>query len=350
MPEPDLFPLNALTDWAVPAHGLRVETIDAHVGGQSLRLILKGVPRLQGRTMMERWDYAGKHFDHLRRSLLFEPRGHPEMVGCLLTPPQHRGSHCGALFMHRGGFSPMCGHGIIALTTILLESGLMEIKGAETRLRIDTPAGTVRSYGRIQNDRVERVFFENVPSRVVAADQRVEVPGRGEVAYDLVYAGALFALVEAGALGIYTGAGGAAVASSAGEELLKLLVGPVRQAVADYPLFGVVLRDAPIRRRTGRADLRQVCVFADGCVDRSAGALALCARLALLEHRGEISEGDTLTVEGITGSTFKGRIVGWDPDVKTGGVICEVEGQAWITGRHTFLIAADDPFRSGFLL
>lgn len=350
MPESDFFPIQALIDWAVPAHGLRVETIDAHVGGQSLRLILKGVPPVQGRTMMERLEYARKHFDHLRRSLLFEPRGHPDMVGCLLTPPQHSGSHCGALFLHRGGFSGMCGHGIIALTTILLESGLVEMKAPETRLRIDTPAGTVRAYGRVGDDKVESVFFENVPSRVVAADQRVIVPGRGEIAYDLVYAGALFALVDADALGVYTGAEALVAAASAGEELLKRLAAPVGKTIADYPLFGVVLRDAPMRRRTGSADLRQVCVFADGGVDRSAGALALCARLALLEHRGEIREGTSLTVEGITGSTFKGHIVGWDPDGKPGGVICEVEGQAWITGRHTFLIAAEDPFRSGFLL
>jgi len=132
--------------------------------------------------------------------------------------------------------------------------------------------------------------------------------------------------------------------------LLKLLAGPVARAVPDPPLFGVVLRDAPMRRRTSQADIRQICVSTDGCVNRSAGALALCARLALLEHRGQIHEGRWLTIEGITGSTLKGRIVGWDPDTKNGGVICEVEGQAWITGRHTFLIAADDPFRSGFLL
>ena len=350
MSEPNVFPLHALTDWALPSHGLRVETIDAHVGGQSLRVILQGVPPLLGKTMPERWEYARKHFDHLRRSLLFEPRGHPEMVGCLLTPPQHSGSQCGAIFLHRGGFSPMSGHGIIALTTILLESGMVEMKAPETKLRIDTPAGTVRAFGLVVDDRVERVFFENVPSRVIAADQRVTVPGRGEVRYDLVYAGALLALVEAEALGVYTGAEGAVAAAAAGEELLQLLTGRAAQAADDYPLFGVVLRGLPLRRRHGGADLRQVCVFADGCVDRSAGGLALCARLALLAHEGEIEEGVTLTAEGITGSSLKGRIVGWDPDAKSGGVICEVEGQAWITGRHTFLIAADDPFRSGFLL
>ena len=300
--------------------------------------------------MGERWIYAQKHFDHLRRSLLFEPRGHPEMVGCLLTPPQHSGSHCGALFLHRGGFSPMCGHGIIALATILLESGMMDLKAPETRLRIDTPAGTVRAFGEVGNDRVERVFFENVPSRVVAADQKIVVPGRGTVSYDLVYSGALFALLEAEALGVYTGAEGVGAAASAGEELMKLLTGPTSRLVPDYPLFGVVLRDAPMRRRRDKADARQVCVFADGCVDRSAGGLALCARLVMMEHRGEIAEGTTLTVEGITGSTLKGRIVGRDPDPCTGGIICEVEGKAWITGRHTFLIAADDPFRGGFLL
>lgn len=350
MSEPDLFPLAPLVDWAMPSHGLRLETIDAHVGGQTLRLILQGVPPLKGRTMLDRWDYARKHFDHLRRSLLFEPRGHPEMMGCLLTPPQHHGSHCGALFLHRGGFSPMCGHGIIALTTILLESGMVELIAPETRLRIDTPAGTVRAFGAVEHDRVDRVFFENVPSRVVAADQKINLPGRGEVSYDLVYAGALFAMVDAGALGIGTGAESSPAVGAAGAALLRALTGPAAEQCGSDPLSGVVLEDAPMHRRKETAGVRQVTVFADGGVDRSAGGLALCARLALMEQRGVIGEGVTLTAEGITGSQLKGRIVGRDPHAVTGGVICEVEGRAWITGRHTFLIAADDPFRSGFLL
>ena len=349
-----ILPLPALHDWAVPSHGLRVETIDAHAGGQTLRLIVSGVPPLQGRTMVERQEYARKHFDHLRRSLLFEPRGHPAMEGCLLTPPQHSGSHFGALFLHRSGFSPMCGHGVMALTTILLECGMVEMKGPETRLRLDTPAGMIRAYGEIGHDQVERVFFENVPSRMVAVDRRVAVPGLGEVVYDLAYGGALFAFVDAAALGLSTAAEAVGALTVAGTQLMEAIAGASARLIAGEgsggQLFGVVFTDAPLPRRHYRANGRQVCVLGDGCVDRSPGGTALSARLALLSHRQAIADGETYGVEGITGSVFHGRIVGRHAHPVTGGVICEIEGQAWITGRHTFLIAAHDPFRDGFLL
>jgi trans-L-3-hydroxyproline dehydratase len=157
--------------------------------------------------MQERQDYARQNFDHLRRALLFEPRGHPDMWACLLTPPERAGSHFGAIFMHRSGYSPMSGHGIIALTTILLECGLAEMKAPETRLRLDTVAGMIRAYGEVVHDQVERVFFENVPSRVVASNLRLTVPEFGEISCDLAFGGALFAFVDAGKLGLVTSAG-----------------------------------------------------------------------------------------------------------------------------------------------
>jgi len=348
-------PLPALHDWAVPGHGLRVETIDAHAGGQTLRLILSGVPPLQGRTMQERQDYARQNFDHLRRALLFEPRGHPDMNACILTPPERTGSHFGAIFMHRSGYSPMCGHGIIALTTILLECGLAEMKAPETRLRLDTVAGMIRAYGEVVHDQVERVFFENVPSRVLATAAQVTVPDFGEITYDLAFGGALFAFVDAGRLGLVTSAEAVHSLTAAGLKILQAIHNagiPASSAPhPPMPLFGVVFTDRPIRRRQGQVDGRQVCIFADGCVDRSPGGMALSAWLALLAQRQLLHEnGPGHTVEGITGSTFKGKIIARDETPGTVGLICEIEGQAWITGRHSFLIAVDDPFRGGFLL
>jgi proline racemase len=349
MPDAVSLPLPALHDWALPSHGLKVETIDAHAGGQSLRVILKGIPPLKGRTMLECQDYARKHFDHLRRSLLFEPRGHADLYGCLLTPPVTSGSHFGALFLHRGGFIPMCGHGVIALATVLLECGLVDLKGPETLLRIDTPAGRIRAYGEVGGGQVERVFYEFGAARVVQTGLKVEVPGWGEVRCDLAWAGALFAFVDASALGLSTAAAASGRLAEAGTAIRIALqaVGPGPSGHGEA-VDEIFFTDRPLKRRKGGADARQVGVFADGGLDRSPGGMGICARLALMSGRGEIGDGTGLTVEGITGSTFRGRIVSRQPE--EGGVICEIEGQAWITGQHTFLIAADDPFRGGFLL
>ena len=350
MADHDFSPFPALHEWAVPSHGLQVETVDAHAGGQSLRLILRGVPPPRGRTMAERQAYAERHFDHLRQALLLEPRGHPDLHGCLLTPPQHSGSHFGVLFMHQGGFRPMCGHGVIALTTILLECGLVEMKAPETRLRLDTPVGMIRAYGQIGDGQVERVFFENEPSRVVATGCWLEVPGLGRVNYDLAFGGALFAFVDAGALGLSIAGEAETGLAVAGRTLLGAMAGQRGVNLPGDAPVGVVFTGPPSRRRGGRADARQVCVSANGGVDRSAGGMEICARLALLSSQGAVGDGVDYAVEGITGSVFRGKIVGRDSHPVTGGVICEIEGQAWITGRHTFLIAEDDPFRNGFLL
>jgi len=347
--------LKNLHEWAAPSHGLKIETIDAHAGGEPLRLILSGLPPLRGKSLMDRWHYARRHFDHLRRALLFEPRGHQEMYGCILTEPQRSDSHFGALFVHRGGFSPMCGHGVIALTTILLESGIMDMKGPETRLKIDTPAGLVRCYGFIEDDRVRKVFFENVPSFAVAEGEEIAVPELGRtIQFDVAYGGAFFAFVDAQAAGISCAAQNAASLQAAGMAILQAIN---RERSFTHPvepdlgfLFGVVFVDRPVRRRTGMADSRQVCVFSEGCMDRSPTGMAICARLALMQEQGKIQAGASLTVEGILGHCFTGRIVADAEAYGHPAAIVEVEGSAWITGRHTFFLDSADPCLEGFLL
>ncbi len=354
--EPDVIArLKNLHEWVAPGYGLKIETIDAHAAGQPLRLILSGLPPLRGKNMLERWRYAQRHFDHIRRALIFEPRGHLDMYGCILTPPQRSDSHFGALFVHRGGFSPMCGHGVIALTTILLESGIVDMKGPETRLKIDTPAGLVRCYGKIEDDRVRKVFFENVPSFAVAENEEIEVPELGsKVGFDVAYGGAFFAFVDASSIGLSCVPENVAKIQAAGQAILAAIN---RKLTFTHPvepdlgfLFGVVFVDRPVRRRTGMADSRHVCVFSEGCIDRSPTGMAICARLALMAEQGKAQNGGRFTVEGILGNSFCGRIVAQTEDHGHPAAIVEVEGQAWITGRHTFFLDSEDPCLEGFLL
>lgn len=354
--EPDVIArLKNLHEWVAPGYGLKIETIDAHAAGQPLRLILSGLPPLRGTNLLERWRYARQHFDHLRRALLFEPRGHLDMYGCILTAPQRSDSHFGALFVHRGGFSPMCGHGVIALTTILLESGIVDMKGPETRLKIDTPAGLVRCYGKIEDDRVRKVFFENVPSFAVAEKEEIEVPDLGrKVSFDVAYGGAFFAFVDAASIGLNCVPENASKIQAAGVAILAAINHKLTFTHPVEPdlgfLFGVVFVDRPVRRRTGMADSRHVCVFSEGCIDRSPTGMAICARLALMADQGTAPNGAKFTVEGILGNCFTGRIVAQTEDHGHPASIVEVEGRAWITGRHTFFLDSEDPCLEGFLL
>lgn len=346
--------LQNLHEWVVPSHGLKVETVDAHCAGHALRLVVKGLPVCSGGTMHEREAHARQHLAHLLRSLILEPRGHAEMYGCLLTPQQRSDSHCGALFMHRGGFSPMCGHGVIAIGTILLETGLEDMKAPETRIKIDTPAGLVRVYGKIEGDRVTQVFFENVPAFAVAEDYVVDVPQVGRVTCDIGFGGAFFAFVDASALRLECVPERAADLATAGV-FIREAINKSREVVhpAD-PLLrgvqGVVFVDKPQRRRGNTAQSRHVSVFADGVIDRSPCGMSLSARLAIHAAQGQMALGDGLIVESILGTQLSGKLVARTEIGDQAAMITEIEGRAWITGRHSFLISPDDPFREGFLL
>src|SRR5579864_3678980 len=161
---------------------LSLRTIDAHAAGEPLRLIVGGFPSPRGKTMLDKREWVRTHADHIRRALMLEPRGHADMCGAILTEPVSPGSHAGVLFMHNGGYSTMSGHGIIAVTTIALERGLIHSGGAGTSVVFDTPAGTIRASGRFRGGgggdgsgrfrgqesaeaiKVESVTFVNVPS------------------------------------------------------------------------------------------------------------------------------------------------------------------------------------------
>lgn len=305
--------------------------------------------------MIDKCRHSMEHLDHLRGSLLLEPRGHADMYACLLTPPQRVDSDFGTIFLHRSGICPMSAHGIVAAATICIESGITQARSPETLIKFDTPAGLIRAYCSIEENRVRRVFFENVPSYVVARDRQVEVPGLGTVHFDLAYGGEYYAYVEAGKHGLELGP----------EDLNELtthataiasIIEPNHGIVHPGPsalniLSGIVFTETLPRRREVTAQVRQVCVFTDGSVDRSPSGTALSGRLALLHARGEIDMGAPHCAEGLLGGNFTGRIVREGLTVGPyAAILTEIEGTAHLTGYHTFLIGPDDPLKEGFLI
>jgi trans-L-3-hydroxyproline dehydratase len=199
------------------------------------------------------------------------------------------------------------------------------------------------------------VFFENVPFFAVAENETIEVPELGvKVTYDLAYGGAFFAFVDAAGIGLGCVPENVTKIQSAGQAIREAIN---RKRKFDHPfdpelafLFGVVFVDRPMRRRTGMAQSRHVCVFSEGCIDRGPTGMAICARLALMARQGKTRQGESFTVEGILGNSFSGRIVASVDDHGHDAAIVEVEGRAWITGRHTFFIDSEDPCLEGFLL
>jgi trans-L-3-hydroxyproline dehydratase len=338
-------------DWRPPEGWKAFAAVDAHAAGEPLRVILSGWPDLGSGPILERRRRAREHLDDLRTVLMWEPRGHADMYGCVVLPPASEQADFGVLFVHNEGFSTMCGHGIIAVTTVMLETGAMTREEPSTEVRIDTPAGMVRARARVEGDRVTEVSFENVPSFVLHRDRVVQVPGLGDVRCDVAFGGAFYAFVEAADVGVDLTPG-------AVRDLLDMGVS-IKRAVSEacaieHPfesdlgfLYGTIF--------TGPAHAegvhsRNVCVFADGEVDRSPTGTGVSARAALHVERGDLAIGETMVVESIIGSRFRVTAIRTTQFGSHPAVVPEVAGRAHVTGRHEFCLDPNDDLAHGFLV
>ncbi len=340
-----------MKNWTPPDHWLKISTIDAHTEGEPFRVITNGYPELPGESILARRRYALENLDHLRTALMWEPRGHADMYGCIVTPPVTPEADFGVLFMHNEGYSTMCGHGIIGITTVALEAGLLPMTSPETQVKIETPAGLVTAYARVGEGRVQSVYFHNVPSFVLVLDEAVDVPGLGKVRYDIAFGGAFYAFVQAEEVGVRC-------SPEDFRALIEKGMAIKRSIMASRPiphpfeedlsfLYGTIFTGPPL---ADDAHSRNVCIFAEGEVDRSPTGTGVSARLAIHHARGEISLNEPITIESIINSRFTGRVVQTTTFGPYPAIIPEVEGTAYITGRHEFLIDSNDPLRHGFLL
>ena len=334
-----------------PADWKRITTIDAHAAGEPLRVITGGFPEPPGETILQKRQYAREHYDDLRRPLMWEPRGHADMYGCLPTAPVTSDGDLGVLFMHNEGFSTMCGHGIIALTTVAIETGMLEVSSDKPVIRIDTPAGRVTATAHMRDGHVRKVSFINVPSFVLEKDLPVHVPDLGKVHCDIAFGGAFYAYVDVDPLGIDI------VPENHGRLIETGM--RIKRAVMDsysivHPdgnedlnfLYGTIL----VQGASDPIHSRNVCVFADGEVDRSPTGTGVSGRAAIHHARGELALGKTITIESLIGTSFDVRLIETTTVGKCPAVIPEVTGSAHITGRHEFLIDPADPLCSGILL
>lgn len=343
--------LDAPKGWEPPAGWERVTVIDSHTGGEPFRVVIEGVPIIEGETMLERRRFAQEHLDPLRRALMWEPRGHADMYGALPGPPIGPNSDISVLFLHNGGFSTMCGHGIIALTKVLLDTGGLPTVEPETSIRIDTPAGQIEARAMITSGTVGEVTFRNVPSFVVGLDQTVEAPGMGSVRYDLAFGGAFYAYVDAVDVSLALDASNTAALIEKGRAIKAAVAGSRAISHPVEPdlgfLYGVIFV-GPAEDPAHHS--RNVCVFADGEVDRSPTGTGVSGRLAIHHARGEVEVGEPIIIESILGSTFTGFVAETTDLAGVPAVIPEVTGTAHITGRSELWFDPEDQLGSGFYL
>jgi proline racemase len=336
---------------------MKIRTIDAHAAGGPLRLVVDGFPTPRGRTMADKREWASRHADDLRRALILEPRGHADMCGAVLTEPASPGAHAGVLFFHNGGYSSMSGHSVIAVTTIVLEHSLVMPGGDGTTVVFDTPAGTVRAVATVteaassadgRRVRVERVTFSNVPAFVLHAGVPIQLGAR-HLRADVAFGGAFYAIVDAEAAGLAIDMAHMPELRRAGLAIREALD---RAVTIAHPLHGsTTTLDGTIFTgppHDGGADLRNAVVFADGAVDRSPGGTGTSAVMAVLDAMGLLDGDRPFVHESLLGTRFTGRMSGRTATGDYPSIVTDIEGSAWITGEHTFILDDRDPLKHGF--
>jgi proline racemase len=318
-----------------------ISAVDYHTGGEPFRIVTGGVEMPRGTTILEKRRDALDRLDHVRRLLVYEPRGHADMYGCFVVDPEDDGADLGVVFFHNAGYSTACGHGTIALVTWALDEELVEKREGENRLVVDVPSGRLETWAHVERGRVRSVRFRNVPAFVFA--QRLDAAGR---IVDVAFGGAFYASLEE------------RVEPSDLPRLIELgraikrdleaeheIVHPLEPELRD--VYGVIFwqheGDEPFTQRN-------VTVFADGEVDRSPCGSGTSARLALLDAEGRLPRGAELVHRSIVGSEFRAGVVGAADVARIPAVVTEVEGSAYRTGAHVFELDPADPLGEGFLL
>ena len=332
-----------------------VSVTDYHTAGEPFRIVTAGQPEIPGTTVLERREYArsSAEVERVRKLLVNEPRGHADMYGGFLVPPDDDGADFGVLFWHKDGYSTACGHGTIALGAWAVNTGRVAAAAdGDTDVVIDVPSGRVTARVSRAGGRVSAVSFRNVASYVIARKVPVDT-SRGRVLADISYGGASYASVDASSVGLAVTAAHYPDLIAIGREIKWALNdGPWARHPSDRRLdgiYGTILVDDFGQAAAGPHQ-RNVTVFADGEVDRSPCGSGTSARIALLAEDGRLGIGQTLTHESIIGTTFLGRIVAEVEADGRSGLITEVEAMAYQTGTATFTLDRDDPLGTGFLL
>jgi trans-L-3-hydroxyproline dehydratase len=378
-------PLAAPAHLAAPSNGyeqhesassrqtrLTVQTMDLHTAGEPLRLIRSGFPDVPHMPVLERRRWVLENADYVRRAIIQEPRGHRDMYGAILLPPYNDYADMTVLFMHNEGYSTMCGHGIIAITTGLIEEGLFPATEPVTTIRYEVPAGIVAANAAtVQLDdgswAVRGVRFTNVPAYLAAQSLAVRPDGvqlygpsaqYGALSVDISFGGAYYGIVNAADLGLRVVPEQTEALRHAGAAITEVLR---RDHTPQHPtdpalgfIYGTIIVDMDPRTspdgRATDAHLRNVTVFADAEVDRSPCGSGTSALLAQLHARGRMRVGQEIVNAGITGEHFLGRIEAETALGPYRAVSTSIAGTAYVTGYSTFVVDSRDPLGDGFLL
>jgi proline racemase len=327
-----------------------ITVVGCHAGGEVGNVVVGGVLPPPGETVFEQMQALARD-DSLRRLLLREPRGSVAQHANLVVPPTREDCDAGYIIMEPTEYPAMSGSNTICVATVLLETGMVELREPETTLRLEAPAGVVEVAARCRDGKCESVELTNVPSFADRLDAPVEVEGLGTLSVDVAFGGMWYAIADAWALGFAIEPDEARELCQAGERIRVAAREQLRCVHPENPeIAGIsIVQIAEPWQGVGRVS-RNAVVVSPGRLDRSATGTGLSARMAALHARGQLGAGDGMTHASVLGTTFEGRIV---EEATVGGrpaIVPAIRGSAWITGVTQVLVDPTDPFPEGYLL
>jgi trans-L-3-hydroxyproline dehydratase len=333
---------------------MMMRAVDMHTAGEPVRIVEEGYPELRGTTILEKRRHARAEFDHLRMMLMMEPRGHAGMYGVIPTAPCSNEADLAVLFTHQEGYSTMCGHATIAIGRWAIDSGRIAMRDGQATFRLEAPCGVIAVEVSQTADGEISTAFESVESFASHFDRELEVEGLGNVHFDVAYGGAYYAILPSSRIGL-------PFMETPIDELIAAGVGITNAARAalsiSHPsdpdlgfLYGTILTDDVALGANHSQPSYNLCIFAEGQVDRSPTGSGVTARLALAAARGEMEVGQSREIRGVSGEGFVGQLTS-SIDGTTGRISrVRVAGRSFYTARSTFIVEEKDPFASGFEL
>lgn len=328
-----------------------LSVVGCHAEGEVGDVIIGGVINVPGTTMYEKLVYMRNHKDYLRNLLLNEPRGRSSMNTNLVLPPCDARADAGFLIMESEEYAPMSGSNTICTTTVLLETGMVEMKEPVTELKLDTAAGLVGVTAECERGKCKSVAFDNVPAFVDTMDMKIHVPGLGEVTVDIVWGGMWYVICDAASVGLRVSNEYGAKIVDVGERIKKAVQGVYTPVHPENPRIkgvSVISLTEPLVKEGERKKAVNTVIVSPGRHDRSPCGTGTCARMALLHAKGELEVGETFIHHSIIGTQFECSILGTAEVGEHDAVLPRVKGRAWITSYKQVVLDPTDPFPEGF--
>jgi len=329
-----------------------VTVIGTHAEGEVGNVLVDGIADVPGTTAFEKMEFLRDKQDSLRRALLFEPRGSVCHAVNVLLPTSNPDADLAFVIMEATKYPAMSGSNTMCVATVVLETGIREMREPETRLVLEAPGGLVEARCVCRDGKVLSVTLSMLPSFVLQRDLAIEVPGLGAVRVDICYGGIFYAIVPAAVLGITLAAisareivmAGIAIRDAVNQQFSAIHPeNPKIRGVANVILTGPVTTNASF----GIKETISATVIGNGRLDRSPCGTGVAARMALLLAEGAISQGASMVHRSIFGTTFSAKIAGTQQVGAYQAVVPEISGRAWITSQSQVYIDPGDPLAEG---